>query len=136
MMAPLHIPMGADPLWAARMQNLTGLNPMLAFHQSGLSGFAAQYTHGKLPFGGLTLPGYLPTMPTHLGAAFMPNMSASMAASSSTSPLNLAQPRFPGEGGPFDVRKTSIDALRLKAKEHSATMEHRLVPNVKSEIKS
>ncbi|XP_064620922.1 retinal homeobox protein Rx1-like [Lineus longissimus] len=135
MMHPLHIPMGSDPLWAARMQNLTGLNPMLAFHQSGLGGLAAQYSHGKLPFGGLTLPGYLPTMPPHLGA-FMPNVSASMVSGTSTSPLNLAQPRFPGDGGPFDVRKTSIDALRLKAKEHSATMDHRLIPNVKSEVKS
>ncbi|XP_074650325.1 uncharacterized protein LOC141905380 [Tubulanus polymorphus] len=123
MMGHLPIPLGGDPLWAARMQNLTGLNPLLALQHGGLSGMAAAHYagQGKLPFGGLTLPpGYLPGFPTGIPASFIHANNTAISAASTNSPLNLVSSRFPLEGAGFDVRKSSIDALRMKAQEHAA----------------
>ena len=131
MMGHLPIPYGADPLWAARMQNITGLSPMLALQHNG---FAHQYSGAKLPFGGLpSLHGYLHGIPTGLGAFLPAGVSSASFMPSSSSPLNLAPSRFQPDSQGFDVRKSSIEALRFKAKEHSASVEHRILSSVKSE---
>lgn len=122
------MPYATDPLWAARMQNITGLNPMMAFQPNGLGHFAS-----KLPFSaGIPLPGYIHGLHAGLGA-FLPStgVSAAAAMAASSTPLNLTpSSRFNNESPAFDVRKSSIEALRLKAKEHSANVENRLNSNV------
>ena len=131
---PLSLPPSAAEhhLWASRMQNLTGINPMLALQQqSALSGLAAHYMHGKIPasFGGL-FAGYMMNGPP---VSMAPSMT--MGAPLAGAPLGLMQPtRLTMEHESLDMRKSSIDALRMKAKEHS--IDHRLFGSTQEGAKS
>jgi hypothetical protein len=97
------------------MSHLTGVNPMMAIHQGNLN-LAAYYMQGKVPFGGLF------AHPAINSNAFgVPNIFLGGGVQRlSTSPTAT---RHPYETESIDMRRTSIDKLRLKAKEHSANME-------------
>ena len=133
MMGP-HIPLPADPLLAARMSSISGINPLLAFQQTGLSSLAAHYMQQKIPFGGL-FNGYM-----FQGAAMTlpPGMMTSHLAPNvtSTSPSsNAGHPKASSpESDSLDMRKSSIDVLRMKAKEHSQNFDQRLIGSQQPEI--
>lgn len=141
MMNPLPMATGPDPLLAARMQNFAaGFNPMLAFQQGGLTGLAAHYLNNKAAFGGLFTGYVLP--PHHPGAPGVPHPAlfppATTTLPSTPSPEALVASRlYMDSHDTLDLRKSSIDALRLKAREHSASLENSITPShTKSEIKS
>ncbi|XP_046574466.1 retinal homeobox protein Rx1-like [Haliotis rubra] len=120
---PMALQSTLDPFWSARFPNLTGISPMLAINHIG--GMPPQYFQGKAvtPFGGL-LSNYMVTAGNiPVQNMFMGSQMAAMASS----PLNLAPSRVSAENESLDMRKSSIDALRLKAKEHSATMGDQIV---------
>ncbi|XP_041376033.1 retinal homeobox protein Rx1-like [Gigantopelta aegis] len=105
------------PFWSARFPNLTGLGPMMSLSQMGVNSMASTYLQDKLPFGGL-LSNYMISngaIPIHPGMFGPVNMG-------STAPPNFAGARLSPVNESLDLRKTSIDTLRLKAKEHSATL--------------
>ncbi|CAH1796011.1 unnamed protein product [Owenia fusiformis] len=126
-----------DPLWMARIQHLIGLNPMMALQQ-GLSAGAhpslcmptsAQFAQGKMQFpmpAALKMPNYGLFHP----ASFPQGMVTSQGR---ISPLNLTPTRL-GESDTFDARKTSIDILRLKAKEHSTSLHDNIMGTNQTEI--
>ncbi|XP_064609346.1 retinal homeobox protein Rx-B-like [Liolophura sinensis] len=118
------LPSAMDSMWTGRVPHLTGLNPMMAMQQTGLAGLTGHYFHSKIPFGGL-LSNYLvnPSAPGSLPNILMAsgfNMAAAGAPVGASLPSGM---RFPFEHDSIDVRKSSIDVLRMKAKEHSATMD-------------
>ena len=144
MMNPLPMATGPDPLLAARMQ--ATFNPMIAFQQGGLSGLAAHYLHNKAAaFGGLFSGYVLP--PPHPGAPGLPHpalfppgpggppVNTPDAAALVASRLYM-ESAATANSDTLDLRKSSIDALRLKAREHSATLETGISPGHQSEIKS
>ncbi len=139
MINPLPMATGPDPLLAARMQNFPGFNPMLALQQGGIGGLAAHYIHNShkaaaaASFGGLFASGYMFHPPTaaplvaHPG--FLPHMAhASVPTSIPSSPdrETMIQSRIFVDSRPdtLDLRKSSIDALRMKARDYSANMDH------------
>ncbi|ELT93804.1 hypothetical protein CAPTEDRAFT_169576 [Capitella teleta] len=123
----LPIPTGPDPLLAARMQAC--FNPMVALQQGGLPGLAALHMHQKASFPNGFLPtsstGYLFNSHGSPLAAAAPFMAAAAAAGQgfSTNPLfNLVNQRSRMNAemqDSIDLRKSSIEELRLRAKEHS-----------------
>ncbi|XP_046350881.2 retinal homeobox protein Rx1-like isoform X2 [Haliotis rufescens] len=120
---PMALQSTLDPFWSARFPNLTGISPMLAINHIG--GMPSHYFQGKAvtPFGGL-LSNYM----VAAGNIPVQNMfMGSQMAAVTSSPLNLAPSRISPENESLDMRKSSIDALRLKAKEHSATMGDQIV---------
>ncbi len=76
-------------------------------------------------------PGAAPIHPGHF-------MTSHMAPSipSSTAEGLTATRIFSNDPETIDMRKSSIDALRMKAREHSATFEHRMTSQDTSEVKS
>ena len=145
MMNPLPMATGPDPLVAARMSNFASFNPMFALQQGGLNSLAAHYLHNShkaASFGGLFTAGYMFHPPTAapLATAVHPGLMTSVPTSSSSMPSQpeVASSRmFPdSHHDTLDLRKSSIDALRMKAREHSATIDHGGIINPRSEIKS
>ncbi|KAK6180475.1 hypothetical protein SNE40_012622 [Patella caerulea] len=112
--SPMSLNPAMDPYWTNRYTNLTGVNPLLAFQHGGNLP-PPHYMQGKMPFAGL-LSNYMMAS----NGLVLPGMilGANMAALPG-GPLNLAGPRVPLNCESLDMRKSSIDALRLKAKEHS-----------------
>ena len=143
MLNPHPLATGPDPIMAARMGNMASLNPFMALQQGGINGLAAHYLQNKASFGGL-FTGYM--FPHHHGAPMMPHgfpgMPPVVTSGSCLSPPTpetiMASRMFShvhldsrGSGPPesLDMRKSSIDALRMKAREHSVSLEHGLVPH-------
>ena len=156
-MNPFPLATGPDPIVAARLQGIAAgvppaLHPLLAMqnaapglHQLQSAAAAAHYLHGKFPMG--LFPGYLPHhgnvphhgpiphsgLPSSLNPAFM--TSSTVGVSLSASPPHTgpsSQMRFREQGDTnaesLDLRKSSIDSLRLKAKEHSSPESERTTP--------
>ncbi|KAL4228248.1 hypothetical protein ACF0H5_013681 [Mactra antiquata] len=115
-----------DAFWSNRIPHLTGLNPMMSLppSPSALSNIAAQYMHGKMSFGGM-LPGFMMAPGSLPGAYLRPGIHelASAQAAAAASLQQQLGVRFqatePEQG--LDFRRSSIDKLRLKAKEHSVS---------------
>ena len=136
MMNPLPMATGPDPLLAARMQNLASFNPMLGLPPGALGGLTSHYMQSRAAFGGLFSGYVLQSPPSHPHLPH-PSFMASIATSSPpmTSPDPVLTSRMFGDSpDSLDMRKTSIDALRMKAREHSASLEHST--SKPSEIKS
>ena len=141
LMAHFPVPTGPDPLVAARMNlSSAGMNPMLAIqHAASLS----HYMQNKTAFAGLfpTAAGYmLHSPPGHLAghpaAAMFTSSHQGMPPNPSIS-ASLAPTRFFMDSNEsLDLRKSSIDALRLKAKEHAAVIDNRLIPSRSPDIKT
>lgn len=121
-----HSPL--DAFWANRVPHLTGINPMLSLPHGGtsLGNMAAQYMQGKLNLGGL-FSNYL-TYNSNGGLSGFPSiymrhpgLSDLAAAAAIGSQINPRYQSEPEQG--LDFRRSSIDKLRLKAKEHSSDME-------------
>ncbi|XP_013391261.1 retinal homeobox protein Rx-B isoform X2 [Lingula anatina] len=127
-------PAAAAALWATGrvpIPHLGGVNPMLFLHQAGLSALHGQYLQNKAPYGGLMPTGYLinaaahPLAPSY-GGSFVtsylsPQGSQSSPPATPTRGSSLATSS--GNGEALDMRRTSIDKLRLKAQEHYATLD-------------
>lgn len=116
-------PSPADPYWSTRLTHLTGVNPMMAFHQNSINNMAAaHYMQGKMPFGGLLANYVVNTnsfgIPGILLGGGIPGVPSS---SSLLSPPTSS--RFNLDPESLDLRRSSIDKLRLKAKEHSASSD-------------
>lgn len=121
-----------DLLWQSRVQlpQMGAMNPLLAWqqgaHLQGLNSIHARLMQTKMPssfgglMGGFTMGNPALQLATSLGGSFV------------TSPISSMQ-RSPGLSSPtrkvdtdsvtVDLRKSSIDQLRLKAKEHSTNIE-------------
>lgn len=110
-----------DAFWQNRFPHLTGVSPFLTLHhQPGFSTLAPSCIPGKLPFGGL-LSNYMGAATAAPGALPSILLNSGMIPSShiSHSPV-----RFSFDSDVVDMRKSSIDNLRFKAKEHTSSMEH------------
>ena len=128
---PSHIgfPSPFDSFWANRVPHLTGVNPMLFLPHGGssLSNMAAQYMQGKLNIGGL-FNNYLTVSANGalngLPSLYMrhPGLSDLAAAAAIGTQLNSRYIGSEPEQG-LDFRRSSIDKLRLKAKEHSTDFD-------------
>ena len=112
------------PFWSTRFSNLTGMGPMMSLNHPGVSNMSPAYLQDKVPFGGL-LSNYMVS-----GGAFpiQPGMFLPGGMAPSTS-LNYAGVKPSPENESLDLRKSSIDTLRLKAKEHSATLGDKMMFN-------
>lgn len=122
-----------EAFWSNRVPHLTGMNPMMGLPHgpSALSNIAAQYMQGKINFNGL-FPGYMMNTGAPLPAT-IPNVYlrpglhdlASAHAAAAASIGQHISGRFhstePEQG--LDFRRSSIDKLRLKAQEHSTTVD-------------
>lgn len=118
-----------EAYWANRVPNLTGLNPLLSGHQgSAMLGNMAQYMN-KMNAGGL-FSNYFASAATsssHLGAipamymrAGLSEITAAAQAHAAAAFSSQLASRFPQEQEQgLDFRRSSIDKLRLKAKEHT-----------------
>ncbi|XP_014662904.1 PREDICTED: aristaless-related homeobox protein-like [Priapulus caudatus] len=124
---PYGLPPGMEHMWAPAYHgftNLTGMSPMLALNQGMTPLAAAAYFPGKSPLGNLissyminsaaaaSLSGSLPT-PTTMAP---PHGLAAM-------PVPTSRAALGHDSDKLEIRRSSIDTLRLKAKEHSATLE-------------
>ena len=131
------VPPSLHPLFAMQNPGAAAASPHL---QQLHNAAAAQYMHGKLSVG--LFPGYLPHpngaphpgLPGGLPAGLPPGAAgllnptfmtpASIGVNLPASPpqVSSGHMRFPNDSSPetLDLRKSSIDTLRLKAKEHSA----------------
>ena len=153
MMNPFPMATGPDPLLAARIPNFPGLHPMLALqaahaqHQAAAgaispASLAAHYLQNKAGGPGLggIFAGYNVMLHPPTAGPLRPGFLTSAAPTMSSAAESLAAARLfandPAAHESVDMRKSSIDALRLKAREHSATMEHRITTSEASEIKS
>lgn len=97
---------------------------MMAMHQGNFNGIAAQYIQGKLPFGGL-LSNYMVNSNVYGVQGLILN---SALRNMQSSPMGLVPARFPVDFESVDMRKSSIDTLRMKAKDHSTTVDHLGIP--------
>ena len=163
-MNPFPMATGPDPILAARIApGFSGLHPMLALQaahaqaqaqaaqqQAAVSGaaispasLAAHYLQSKT--GGATLgslfagynvmlhpgpPGAAPMHPHFMTSPMAPSMASSTAEGLTATRI------FSNDPETIDMRKSSIDALRMKAREHSANFEHRMTSPDTSEVKS
>ena len=151
-MNPFPMATGPDPLLAARIPNFPGLHPMLALqaahaqHQAAAgaispASLAAHYLQNKAGGGlGGIFAGYNVMLHPPTAGPLHPGFMTSSAPTMTSAAENLAAARLfasdPVAHETVDMRKSSIDALRLKAREHSATIEHRISVSEASEIKS
>ncbi|CAI9733931.1 homeobox Rx1-like [Octopus vulgaris] len=111
----------SDSFWQNRFPHLTGVSPFLTLHhQPGFSTIAPSCIPGKLPFGGL--------LSNYVGASGgTPSVLPNILLNSSMIPsphISHSPVRFTFDPDVVDMRKSSIDNLRFKAKEHSSTMDH------------
>ncbi len=157
MLNPFPMATGPDPLLAAKIPSFPGLHPMLALqaahaqHQAAAAaagtlspaGFAAHYLQNKAGAGGLggLFAGYNVMLHPPSAPPLHPGFMTPPAPPMAPGPENLsaAARLFPSDSvahESVDMRKSSIDALRLKAREHSASIEHRIAVSEASEIKS
>lgn len=109
-----------DPMWQNRVSHLTGVNPIMALHQSNLNNLAAQYIQAKMPFGGLISNYFVNANSLGVPGVFLgsgvPGYSTSGFPPASTSRLGM-------DAETLDLRRSSIDKLRMKAKEHGGPSE-------------
>lgn len=136
----LPLPTGPDPLLAARMQGLACFNPMMHAFQHGFQGLSALQLQHKAAFNSLaTSSGYIlhpqnPHISSPLAAAapFMAAAAAAVSSPAATFPgshlMSLTNQRRLNleNSDSLDLRKSSIDTLRMKAKEHAVEVD---VPN-------
>ncbi|KAK3605637.1 hypothetical protein CHS0354_032585 [Potamilus streckersoni] len=111
-----------EAFWGGRLSHLTGINPMFAFHQGSLNNLATHYVQGKLPFGGL-LSNYV-VNGSSLGVPGIyvgGNLGGLAHTAGLAAPTSARYAREPEEC--LDFRRSSIDKLRMKAKEHSSALE-------------
>ena len=119
-----HSPMEA--FWANRVPHLTGLNPMLSLSQApgGLSNIAAQYVQGKLHFGGM-FSNYMLNMNANSlgvpGVYLGANLNGLVAQGAGLGAVPVSRYSSSDSEESLDFRRSSIDKLRLKAKEHATT---------------
>ena len=128
-----HAPMGyhspMDAFWANRVPHLTGLNPMLSLSQApgAIGNIAAQYVQGKLHFGGMFSNYMLNMNANSLGVPGLylgANLNGLSAAAAGLGAPPLSRYSSSGESDDsLDIRRTSIDKLRLKAQEHATGMD-------------
>ncbi|KAK3098042.1 hypothetical protein FSP39_015544 [Pinctada imbricata] len=116
----ISFPPSSEYFWHNRMSHLTGMSPMMALYRGNMGNLAAQQLQGKLPFGGLFssysvnsnafgVPGFL------IGGGV--NAQSLIGSNQPTSfPVSLHPESL-------DLRKSSIDTLRFKAKEHSSSLD-------------
>lgn len=93
---------------------------MFALQQGNLNNFAAHYMHTKIPFGGL-FANYMVNSNSFgvPGVLMGGNLNGLSSASLNTQPLS----RISLDTESLDLRRSSIDKLRLKAKEHSVVID-------------
>ncbi|KAH9491745.1 Retinal homeobox protein Rx1 [Bulinus truncatus] len=130
---PFGFPAAMEPSWGTRFPNLTGVHPMMALSHPGLTAAQAAAAYSaRSPFGGfihgymlhtangLRNPGALPGGP-QLIPPFAGVPSSLSPRLQATSNLYDSDMRNSGSGGnPIGNSSSSVEALRLKAKEHSA----------------
>ncbi|VDI56816.1 Hypothetical predicted protein [Mytilus galloprovincialis] len=124
----LAYPTSPELFWSNRMTHLTGVNPMMAIHQGNLN-LAAYYMQGKIPFGGLFAHHAMNSNAFGVPGIFLGGGGQRMPPSTTTS-------RLPYETESLDMRRSSIDKLRMKAKEHSANIDNVSPPPIKRETKT
>ncbi|XP_052797283.1 retinal homeobox protein Rx3-like [Mya arenaria] len=116
-----------EAYWANRVPNLTGLNPLLSVpHGSAMLGNMAQYMN-KMNSGGFFTNyftsnagshlGSLPAMYMRAGLSEITAAAQAQAAAALSGQLAARYAHEPEQG--LDFRRSSIDKLRLKAKEHT-----------------
>lgn len=119
---PYGLPPGMEHMWAPAYHgfaNLTGVSPMLALNQ-GMNPIAAAYFPGKTPLGNL-ISSYM----INSAAAASLNPPTTMAPPHGLAAMSVPTSRaaLGHDSEKLEIRRSSIDTLRLKAKEHSATLE-------------
>ena len=123
---------GADPLLAIGMHGLGAMNPVLTIGHSGLSSVSSPYgaspnNHGFSP---AYFPGYM--MPAAPSGPVMRTIAAPSCA-----PTGISRVRcYMDSGEHGETRKTSINALRLKARAHLAGIETHMNTRPTSEVKT
>ncbi|XP_012941839.1 aristaless-related homeobox protein-like [Aplysia californica] len=132
-----------DSFWGSRFPNLTGVHPMMALTHPGLTAAqaAVAYNTGRSPFGGL-IPGYVLATSNGLSnglpspgtmAAVMPPFGNLPPGMSPRLPTSHPPPHHMfdsaelhsgashrSSNSPPSVSSSSVESLRMKAKEHSA----------------
>ena len=112
---------GTDPLLAISMRSLAGMNPLLAMGPAGLASVPSPFNtmSNKHGFSPAYFPSYvLPAAPSWPMMMSVPTASGGSGISPERCYLDCGNNKEP--------RKTSIDALRLKAREHLAGIEKHL----------
>ncbi|KAL3865545.1 hypothetical protein ACJMK2_042921 [Sinanodonta woodiana] len=111
-----------EAFWGGRLSHLTGINPMFAFHQGSFNNLATHYVQGKLPFGGLLSNYVVNGSSLGVPGIYVGGNLGGLASTAALAPPSSARyAREPEEC--LDFRRSSIDKLRMKAKEHSSTLE-------------
>lgn len=111
----VNFPSTPEHLWSLRVSHLTGMNPMLALYQQNVGNLASHQLHGKFPFGGL-----FPSYPVSSNAFGFPGLFFGGNGPSSSGLTSSGPGRLPLNQESLDLRISSIDNLRIKAKEHCA----------------
>lgn len=111
----VNFPSTPEHLWSLRVSHLTGMNPMLALYQQNVGNLASHQLHGKFPFGGL-----FPSYPVSSNAFGFPGLFFGGNGPSSSGLTTSGPGRLPLNQESLDLRISSIDNLRIKAKEHCA----------------
>ena len=120
----LPMPIGQDSMLAAQISSMqSSLNPLLQIQQNGFNPLTAPFMQNRLPqtvaglFGGhMMCPST--SMPNGLlSSPFGPSINV---GAQPNGPWSLIRP---DKSGSLDLRKTSIDALRIKAKEFATGLE-------------
>ncbi|XP_061173608.1 retinal homeobox protein Rx1-like [Saccostrea echinata] len=115
----INFPNSPEHLWSLRVSHLTGMNPMLALYQQNMGNLASHQLHGKFPFGGL-----FPNYPVTSNTFGFPGLFFGGSGPSSSGIPSSGPGRLPLNQESLDLRISSIDNLRIKAKEHcSASSE-------------
>lgn len=111
----VNFPSTPEHLWSLRVSHLTGMNPMLALYQQNVGNLASHQLHGKFPFGGL-----FPSYPVSSNAFGFPGLFFGGNGPSSSGLTTSGPGRLSLNQESLDLRISSIDNLRIKAKEHCA----------------
>ncbi|BFY97071.1 hypothetical protein BsWGS_00111 [Bradybaena similaris] len=126
---PFGIPTPLESFWGAKFPNLTGLHPMMALsHPALTSAQAAAAYSARSTFGGI-IPGYMLSAPNGIGSA--PSLSGVPMLHSLASSAPPVSPRLNAPAPLYeDLRSagnscptagvSSVEVLRMKAKEHAA----------------
>ncbi|KAK7008984.1 Retinal homeobox protein Rx1, partial [Biomphalaria glabrata] len=130
---PFGFPSAMEPFWGSRFPHLTGVHPMMALSHPGVTAAQAAAAYSaRSPFGGFIHGYMLHTANGLRNPAAMPG-GQNLIPSFGGVPTSLS-PRLPNPTNLYEqeIRNTgsgvnaignsssSVEALRMKAKEHSA----------------